>query len=585
MFRIRQIADPNLPLNKRELEQVRSILKDRLPALPQHELDELPARLVDPLMHRLRAMLFVADDIRGRLQGFALVSFAPDVRFCLLEYIATVRTMSGGGVGGALYEKTRDVARSLAAVGLFYECLPDDPEACSDPALAKSNAARLKFYERFGARPIINTGYETPVKPGDKDLPHLVYDDLGSGHALTRDETRKVYKAILERKYAHLCSPEYVKQVVASVTDDPVLLREPRYVKRPEPAPAREKKGESLIALVVSDRHEIHHVRERGYVESPVRIKSILEGILPTGFFQRVEPKEFAESHILGAHDPALVGYLKRVCEGVEPGKSVYPYVFPIRNATRPPKDLAYCAGYYCIDTFTPLNKNAYVAAKRAVDCALTAAEIVRDGQRFAYALVRPPGHHAERRAFGGFCYFCNSAIAANFLSRHGKVAILDVDYHHGNGQQDIFYKRADVLTVSIHGHPRFAYPFFTGFEEEKGEGEGEGFNVNMPLPESVDGKRYREALASALRKIKRYEPRFLVVSLGYDTGRKDPTGTWSLTPSDFRENGAMISSLGLPTVIVQEGGYRTGSLGQNARAFFEGLSSADAPGVNGAKR
>ncbi len=575
MFRIRQIADPNLPLNKREIDQVRAILKERLPGLPQHELDELPQRLIDPTMHRLRAMLFVADDIRGRLQGFALVSFAQDVKFCLLEYIATIRSMSGGGVGGALYQRVREVARDLGALGLFYECLPDDPDACSDPALARSNAARLRFYERFGARPLMNTGYESAVKPGDKDLPYLVYDDLGAGRDLSRDEGQRVIRAILERKYDHLCSPEYVKQVVASVVDEPIRLREARYVKKPVPEPVRDRRGESLIALVVNDRHEIHHVRERGYVESPVRIKSILEGILPTGLFQRVEPKEYAESHILGVHDPALVGYLKRVCEGVEPGKSVYPYVFPIRNATRPPKDLAYCAGYYCIDTFTPLNHNAYIAAKRAVDCSLTAAEIVRDGQRFAYALVRPPGHHAEARAFGGFCYFCNAAIAANFLSRHGRVAILDVDYHHGNGQQDIFYRRSDVLTVSIHGHPRFAYPFFTGFEEERGEGEGEGFNVNMPLPESVDGVRYREALASALRKIKRFGPRFVVVSLGYDTARRDPTGTWSLAPSDFRENGAMIAGLGLPTLIVQEGGYRTGSLGQNARAFFEGLHAA----------
>ena len=152
-------------------------------------------------------------------------------------------------------------------------------------------------------------------------------------------------------------------------------------------------------------------------------------------------------------------------------------------------------AGYYCIDTFTPISRNAYPAARRGVDCALTAARELLAGRRIAYALVRPPGHHAERRSFGGFCYFNNNAIAAQYLTAYGRVAILDIDYHHGNGQQDIFYRRSDVLTVSIHGHPGFAYPYFSGFKEECGEGEGEGFNLNLPLPEAVDGAAYRKAL------------------------------------------------------------------------------------------
>ncbi len=132
-------------------------------------------------------------------------------------------------------------------------------------------------------------------------------------------------------------------------------------------------------------------------------------------------------------------------------------------------------AGYYCIDTFTPLNRNAYTAAKGAVDCALTAASQILTGYRISYALVRPPGHHAESKVFGGFCYFNSSAMAANYLSVHGRVAVLDVDYHHGNGTQDIFYQRDDVLTVSIHGHPSFAYPYFSGFSEETGEEKGLG--------------------------------------------------------------------------------------------------------------
>jgi len=229
-------------------------------------------------------------------------------------------------------------------------------------------------------------------------------------------------------------------------------------------------------------------------------------------------------------------------------------------------------AGYYCIDTFTPLNRNAFLAARGAVDCALAGAGAIRDGHHLAYALVRPPGHHAERRVFGGFCYFNNSALAAQALSELGRVAVLDVDYHHGNGTQDIFSAREDVLTVSIHGHPRFAYPYFSGFAEEQGEGAGMGFNLNLPLPEQVDGTRYHAVLDKALGRIRRFSPVALVVALGLDPAKGDPTGTWSLLAGDFHENGRRIGALGLPTLVVQEGGYRTRTLGVNARSFFEGM-------------
>jgi acetoin utilization deacetylase AcuC-like enzyme len=263
---------------------------------------------------------------------------------------------------------------------------------------------------------------------------------------------------------------------------------------------------------------------------------------------------------------------LKRACQNVPAGKSLYPYVFPIRNVARPPKELSVRAGYYCIDTFTPLNQNAYPAAKRAVDCVLTAAEALLGGDRLAYALIRPPGHHAEHAAFGGFCYFNNCAIVAHHLSRTGPVAILDIDYHHGNGQQEIFYERGDVLTVSIHGHPEFAYPYFTGFEDERGAKSGSGYNLNIPLPEQIDAARYRKALTRALDRVRRFGPRFLIVALGLDTAKGDPTGTWSLVARDFEENGRLIGNLRLPTLVVQEGGYRTRTLGVNARHFFSGL-------------
>jgi acetoin utilization deacetylase AcuC-like enzyme/ribosomal protein S18 acetylase RimI-like enzyme len=393
---------------------------------------------------------------------------------------------------------------------------------------------------------------------------------------------KQVVRAILERKYAGYCPPEYVEKVVESFTDTPIVLREFRYV-RPETVRSKVK-GSAVerIALVVNDHHAVHHVHERGYVESPVRIKSIAGELDKSGLFELLPPKSFPDRHLYAVHDRDFCGWLKKACTGTAEGKSLYPYVFPIRNKTRPPRELSVLAGYYCIDTFTPINNRAYPAARRAVDCALTAARWLVEGGRLSYALVRPPGHHAERRSFGGFCYFNNAAAAANYLSAYGRVAILDIDYHHGNGQQDIFYRRSDVLTVSIHGHPRFAYPYFSGFSEERGEGGGEGFNLNLPLPEQVDGEKYRAALGRALKRIEVFEPDFLVVALGLDTAKSDPTGTWSLRARDYEQNGSMIGALGLPMAVIQEGGYRTRTLGVNARNFFSGLVSSASKAANG---
>ncbi|QDU65639.1 histone deacetylase family protein [Engelhardtia mirabilis] len=573
MFRIRQIADTSLPSDQRDVARVQQILRERFSGLSAEEIDALPDRLRDPLRHRLRAMLLVADDLRGHLKSFALLSHAPDVGFALLDFIASGKDSGGGGGGGALYERVRETALGLGATGLYFECLPDEPEACSDPAYAAENASRLRFYERFGARPIVGTAYETPLNEGDLDMPHLVYDDLGRGEIPSAAELREVVRAILERKYGELCSPEYVALVVDSI-QDPIQVRPARYVKRANPLP-HIRTGENLVALVVNRKHDIHHIRERGYVEAPARVRAILDGLLPTGLFWEQEPKAFPVSHIDAVHDPALTRFLKAACAATPEGKSTYPYVFPLRNRARLPKDLTYAAGYYCLDSFTPLNRNAFPAARRAVDCALTAAGFLLESHSLSYALVRPPGHHAERSLFGGFCYFNNAAIAAHYLSEWGKVAILDVDYHHGNGQQDIFYSRDDVLTVSIHGHPSFAYPFFSGFDEEIGEGPGEGYNLNLPLPETVDGAKHLRAVGRALERISQHEPRFLIVCLGYDTARQDPTGTWTLGPKDFEHMGQTIGALRLPTLVVQEGGYRTRSLGSLARSFFEGLVDA----------
>jgi acetoin utilization deacetylase AcuC-like enzyme/GNAT superfamily N-acetyltransferase len=578
MFRIRRIYDPSMPVNRQAIVQVQQILRTQFPELDKKDIGKLPEQLTNPLKYRFRSILSVAEDDKGEsVQGFALLLHAPDLKFCYLEYISAAEKMTGRGIGGALYERLRGEARALGVLGIFMECLPDDPALCRDPRILAQNKARLKFYEQYGARPIAGTAYETPVTEGGDNPPYLVFDDLGEEVELAAARLRKIVRAILERKYAHLCPKAYIDLVVDSFAEDPIELRAFRYRKKE--LPKLHSKGphpvERQIALVVNDRHDIHHIRERGYVESPVRIRSILREIEPTGLFHRVAVRRFAERHLKRVHAGDFVDYLKSMCATLPENKALYPYVFPVRNAARPPKEKAVKAGYYCIDTFTPLTRNAFLAAKRAADCALTAARWVLEGQRLAYALVRPPGHHAEHRAFGGFCYFNNAALAADELCEYGKVVILDIDYHHGNGTQDIFYKRRDVLTISLHGHPRFAYPYFNGFEDETGAEHGLGYNLNIPLPEQLDGAGYRTALARAIKRIQRFNPAFLVIALGLDTANGDPTGTWSLKGPDFVENGRLLGALDLPTVVIQEGGYDSRVLGSNARQFFKGLWEA----------
>lgn len=574
-FRIRKLHDATTPDNRAALERVVEIACRQIEEPHEEGIQKILGQLHDPLKHGYRAIVFVAQRGAGLVDGFALLLHFPDLAFCFLEYISAARGDTGRGIGGALYERVREEAEALGVVGIFLECLPDDPEVVKDASLLKQNRARLRFYERFGARPIVGTAYEEP-KYGDDSPPYLVFDGLGAEKPLGRRRARGIVRAVLERKYGYLCTPEEIDGYVASFRDDPVHLREPRYA-----AKSTQENAASLaprrrgIALVVNEKHDIHHVRERGYVESPVRVRAILRALEPTGLFERLPARPFGEAPIGAVHDPAFVSYLRRACARVPEGESVYPYVFPIRNAARPPRHLPLRAGYYCIDTFTPLNGNAYRAARGAVDCALTAAQCLVDGYRLAYALVRPPGHHAERANFGGFCYFNSAAVAAHHLSGLGRVAVLDIDFHHGNGTQDIFWRRADVFTLSIHGHPRAAYPYFSGFADEVGEGGGEGFNWNLPLPDGIDGQRYGRALADALRRVRRYDPAFLVVALGLDPAKGDPTGTWLLNATDFRRNGELVGELVLPTLVVQEGGYRTAALGGHARAFFAGLWQA----------
>jgi acetoin utilization deacetylase AcuC-like enzyme len=475
------------------------------------------------------------------------------------------------GIGGALYEALREYLGRLGSGGLYFEVRPDDPELEPDAARRRENRARIRFYERYGARVVTGTDYETKRPGRAEGEPYLMYDGLGESRRPRAAEVRGIISAILFGKYGYARSDEYASAIVASVVEDPVSLRKPLVASAPEKVEPEHGVFRPL-KVVVTREHEIHHIRERGYVERPVRVSRIVQAIAALPDLEFVDVREHGEGAITAIHDPDFVRYLERVCAKLDEKETVYPYVFPIRLRERKPVDEEVQAGYYCIDTFTPLTRNVYRAARAAVNCALTGAELLKSGEHLAYAICRPPGHHAERRVYGGFCYFNNAAIAAQFLSSHGRVAVLDVDFHHGNGTQDIFYERADVLTLSIHGDPSYAYPYFAGFPDERGAGAGEGFNHNFPLPEGIGDDDYLTTLAQALSIIERFAPRYLVVSVGLDIAKGDPTGAWLLTPNGLRRLGGAIAGLGIPILAVQEGGYDTRVLGRNATYLLRGL-------------
>ncbi|MDZ4714855.1 MAG: histone deacetylase family protein [Cytophagales bacterium] len=567
---IRRIYDYGSLANSNALLQSKAILLSQFPYLSELEARELLQAAERSSHPAYSYVVLVAEGRHKQVLGLAIASYFHAHNFYFLDYIATRAQRISGGIGGALYDRLREEAVTTSATGIFFDCLSDERSQCENEEEWRQNAARLKFYERYGARPLEGTTYETPRN--DRSVFHLVFDGLGVSRPLTVRSCRGIMKSILESKASKKCSLEYINKVMTSIKG-PVTMRRPRYpVQTDRAAIPLRIPGDKKMALVVNEGHLIHHVRERGYLESPIRVTTILKELRKTTFFEHLETKQFPEKLLEEVHDKAYLRFLKKICKLIGTSETRYGDVFPIRNPARLPKDIELQIGYYCIDTSTPLNANAYIAARAAVNCALTAAEAVHEGKHFAYALVRPPGHHAERKYFGGFCYLNSSAVAAQYLSKQGRVALLDIDYHHGNGQQEIFYHRADVFTVSIHGDPEYAYPNFTGFADEQGEAAGAGYNLNIPLPRSVGGRAYHKALSLALTAIRNYKPSSLVIALGLDIAKGDPTGTWTLTPDDFFQNGKLIASLHLPTVVVQEGGYKNKVLGTNARRFFEGL-------------
>ena len=571
MFRISYVLGAHREHDRRRIGEVHTLLTASFPYLAD-EPDYIARKLTDQTARGVPAVLLIAHGEGEHVTGFALADYFESIGFAYLDFILTRPEVRGIGLGGALYEALREDMIARGARGLFLEVPTDDPAQVKDPATLKQNRTRLKFYERYGAFPIVGTLYDQPIHPSEPVEPRLLYDPLDSKKPLTAEELRAVIRNILTHRYGHGADDPYVDEVARSVKESPVRTRRPRYTK---PGDNQTKVPRRLHPLKVfySARHALHHVRERGYVERPSRVDVILKALDVMPDVERLKTRNFGERPIRAVHDVDFVNYLRNVCQELPPEELVYPYVFPIRRTDRPPRDLNTRAGYYCIDTFTPLSLNAYKASRAAVNVALSGAEALIAGNPLVYSLCRPPGHHAERDTYGGFCYFCNGAIAAQYLLKtFGRVAVLDVDYHHGNGTQDIFYNRSDVLTVSIHGHPSFAYPYFAGFADETGEGDGKGFNHNLPLPERVDDARHLSALDDALAIVRKFKPEALVVSLGLDIAKADPSGTWSVTREGLFEIGRRIGGLRYPTLLVQEGGYNVRSLGRNAASLLTGV-------------
>lgn len=272
-------------------------------------------------------------------------------------------------------------------------------------------------------------------------------------------------------------------------------------------------------------------------------------------------------------HHPDMLRLYETATE-LEEGKTYYPSVFLQRHTLDVDPSLIHHVGHWCFDSGTPLAAETWLAATWSAGCAWHAAKALREERHaMVYALSRPPGHHAANDLFGGYCYLNNSALAASLLRQDGRVVVLDIDVHHGNGTQGIFWRDDQVLTVSIHGDPRTTFPYFLGFENETGEGPGKGCNVNVPLPSGTDGKEYMRVLKEkVLPLVKSFEPEYVVLAAGLDAYELDPVGDFRLTTDDFREIGERIGALKLPLCAVQEGGYYTPHIGVNALALLDGM-------------
>ncbi len=337
------------------------------------------------------------------------------------------------------------------------------------------------------------------------------------------------------------------------------------------------------MQVVYSQSHARHHPKffmMRGVLrespEVPQRFSHFLEAIRKAKH-ELIQPLDFGSVARERVHPKPYLTFLETAWTEWSKlpgsGPEIVPNIHPNRVHGTCPQGIVGQAGWYMADTSAPMGPDTFEEAKRSANCAATAAQLVLDGAAESYALCRPPGHHCYADMAGGFCFLNNSAIAAEILRlQHKRVAILDIDLHHGNGTQGIFYQRDDVLTVSIHADPSIFYPWFWGYAHERGEGAGEGANLNLPLAHGTGDQEFLEALETAIEAVRRFDPGALIIGLGVDASKDDPLGVLKVTTPGFARIGERIGAMRLPTVLVHEGGYLSASLGDNLGAFLNGF-------------
>jgi len=339
------------------------------------------------------------------------------------------------------------------------------------------------------------------------------------------------------------------------------------------------------MLTVYSPDHELRNAKTELYggelvppFECPARVQYVVERINQVGLGEIIGPDDFSIEPIHRIHDAEFVEFLQGCwsewqAEGYK-GEAI-PTVFPARGMVqRKPNHIEGKMGYYAMAIETSISEGTWPAARASANVALTAQAQLRNGKESAFALCRPPGHHAASDLYGGYCFINNAAVCAQAFLDQGasRVAILDVDFHHGNGTQSIFYDRPDVMFVSLHGDPKEAFPHFLGYADEIGAGNGEGFNHNYPMGPGTGFDLWADALSHACSRIRAYAPDALVVSLGVDTFERDPISFFKLTSDDFKRYGAIIAGLHLPTLFVMEGGYAVEEIGINTVNVLTGF-------------